>query len=104
LTHAVPSRRAARARSDYDQLRAGGRWARLLTELGKGPADVTELLQATDQGKYPLWRERRKIRTALFDMGNLGWVEATAWGWARTRAGTEAFASIDDRHPCGGRD
>ena len=104
MTHALPSRRATRARSDYDQLRAGGRWARLLTALGPGPADAAALLEATDQGKYPVWRERRKIRTALFDMADLGWVEATHWGWIRTGSGTEAIASVDDRHPGGGRD
>lgn len=89
MTHTVPSRRD---RSDFDQLRPDGRWARLLAALDPGPADAAALLAETDRGKYPLWRERRKIRTALFDMADLGWVEATDLGWVRTGAGTEALS------------
>jgi len=91
---ALPSRRSTRAVSDYDRLRPDGRWFRILTALAAGPADVGALLQAIDQLKYPLWRERRKIRTALFDMADLNWVEATHWGWVRTAAGTAALAEV----------
>lgn len=89
---ALPTRRSTRSFSDYDRLRPDGRWSRLLAALGAGPADIAALLEATDQRRYPLWRERRKIRTALFDMADLGWVQATHWGWVRTVAGSAALA------------
>ncbi len=102
---ALPSRRQTRDLSVYDRLRPDGRWVRLLTALAAGPADAGSLLEATDPGKYPLWRERRKIRTALFDMADLGWVEATHWGWARTAAGADAIDALPsnpgDRRCCG---
>lgn len=94
MTHALPSRRQTRDLSAYDQLRPDGRWARLLAALAPGPADIGALLETTDQGRYPLWRERRKIRTALFDMADIGWVAATHWGWTRTAAGTAALQRV----------
>lgn len=103
MTHALPSRRQTRDLAAYEALRPDGRWVRILTALGEGPAEVGALLEATDQGKYPLWRERRKIRTALFDMADLGWVAATHWGWARTVDGTAALAEAATRPRDGGQ-
>ena len=113
---ALPSRRSTRPISAYDRLRPDGRWFRVLTALGTGPADIGTLLESVDQGRYPLWRERRKIRTALFDMADLDWVAATPWGWVRTLDGGNALAEVtpaptpnitpntaaaDDRSPAG---
>lgn len=88
----LPSRRSTRSVTDYDRLRPNGRWFRILTAMAAGPADIGSLLEAIDQRKYPLWRERRKIHTALFDMADLNWVEVTHWGWVRTEAGRAALA------------
>lgn len=83
------------------ELRPGGRWTRLLTALAAGPLSADQLLEATDPGRYPRWRERKKIYAALQDMRDLGWIRSGLFGrWSRTAAGRAALESV---RPEGGR-
>lgn len=90
-----------------DPLRPDGRWARLLKALERGPLDPSQLFDAIDQGRYPRWRERRKIVVALHAMASLGLTAATHYGWVRTVTGAaalQALASADEpeRRSCAG--
>lgn len=78
------------------ELRVDGRWARLLAALGRGAHTAPELLEATDTGRYPRWRERNKIHAALRDMRGLGWVRIDGRIWTRTPTGAAALQSALD--------
>lgn len=83
------------------ELRAGGRWVRILAALGRGGMTADQLLEATDPGRYPRWRERKKIWAALHDMRDLGWIRAGVLGrWVRTASGA---AALDSVQPSSGR-
>lgn len=76
--------------------RPDGRWHRLLRALATGPMAISDLLEQTDPGKHPRWRERRKVVDALKDLRALGLVSRDdVWGWVSTAAGTAALARMD---------
>lgn len=80
------------------ELRPDGRWTRLLTALAAGPLSPDQLLEATDPGRYPVWRERKKIIAALHDMRDLGWIAGGRDRWIRTASGAAALRSVSDAH------
>lgn len=84
------------------QLRPGGRWHRLLAALETGSKDVEQLLAATDLGRYPRWRERRKIESALSDMGRACLVSAGVSSppvWFLTNISRRQLKELADRTP-----
>lgn len=76
------------------ELRPGGRWTRLLTALAGGALSPDQLVEATDPGRYPVWRERKKVVAALHDMRALGWVAGGRDRWTRTASGAAALGSV----------
>jgi len=75
---------------------SGGRWHRLLSALHTGPANLGELVRATDPKLYPHKVERRKVRRALMDMADAQLVQKMPpWGWITTPQGLHTLARLD---------
>lgn len=75
---------------------SGGRWHRLLSALRSGPANLGELVRATDPKTYPHKVERRKVRRALMDMADTRLVQKMPpWGWIATADGLNTLAQLD---------